>query len=324
MAISHTLAHLRNRSVVIQPHEAVAIAQQLIHPLRGTRSRRARTARRAGPPSLETVWLEADGCVTSSCESTPAVSEIAIFLQSLLPSTTSSVPGGLRYAVARALLEVEARPFDSLEEFSTALSRFERGDRRQLVRAILASATKSPRERELERVSAGAASASVERRRASLAVADLRRELREMDRLLYEARSASASRAVYVPRWPRRWVPAAAVLATVSAAGGGWELRHQRAFLPAEPLSIDTLLAIDPPGPRALFSNESNEHRGSIRMTGRARPVRHSVAETSVNELPAHYSVGPVQAPARRSVPSAIVNALKFKWLKDVFTTKSE
>ena len=50
------------------------------------------------------------------------------------------VPGGLRYAVARALLEVDAPPFDSLQALSVSLSRFETGDRRQVLRSLMARA----------------------------------------------------------------------------------------------------------------------------------------------------------------------------------------
>src|SRR5262249_40062263 len=51
---------------------------------------------------------------------------------------------GLRYAIARGLHEVEARPFDSIVEFAAALRRFEQGDRRtvvaQLVRRVVPEA----------------------------------------------------------------------------------------------------------------------------------------------------------------------------------------
>jgi hypothetical protein len=46
------------------------------------------------------------------------------------------MPGGLRYAIARALLDVDAPPFDSLADFSATLGRFEQGDRRLVLRLL--------------------------------------------------------------------------------------------------------------------------------------------------------------------------------------------
>jgi len=66
-----------------------------------------------------------------------ATSEIACFLQEILPPETSRIPGSLRYAIARALLEVDAPPFDSVAEFSETLARYERGNRAARVIAVL-------------------------------------------------------------------------------------------------------------------------------------------------------------------------------------------
>jgi hypothetical protein len=120
------LADLIAQGVRIEPHEAVAIAQLLME-------------NGAVAPSPENVQLSADGgawCI--GCDVTPAVFEIAGLLQKLIPPGTPGVPGGLRYAIARALLEVDAPPFDSLADFSRALQRFERGDRLAVVRALMA------------------------------------------------------------------------------------------------------------------------------------------------------------------------------------------
>ena len=67
---------------------------------------------------------------------TPAVSEVAILLDALLTDATAPVPGGLRYAIARALLDVDAPPFDSLEDFSDAIARFEHGEAPAVVRVV--------------------------------------------------------------------------------------------------------------------------------------------------------------------------------------------
>jgi hypothetical protein len=107
------------------------------------------------------------------------VAEAAILLQTLLPPG-APLPGGLRYALARALHEVDAPPFDSLQDFSATLSRYERGDRTAAVRRLVrrAAAQGGP----------AATRADGERRRRSQAVVDVRRHLRAADRALYEQR----------------------------------------------------------------------------------------------------------------------------------------
>ncbi|MBW8861073.1 MAG: hypothetical protein JF601_01675, partial [Acidobacteria bacterium] len=103
------LADLIAQGVRVEPHEAVAIAQLLME-------------NGAVAPSPENVQLSTDGgawCV--GCDVTPAVFEIAGLLQKLIPPGTPGVSGALRYAIARALLEVDAPPFDSLADFSRSL-----------------------------------------------------------------------------------------------------------------------------------------------------------------------------------------------------------
>ena len=73
--------------------EAVAIAQQLIQSLRGGDAGEARAAVR--PANGREVVLSTDGSVScAACGSTPAISEIAIFLDALLPPGSPRVPGG--------------------------------------------------------------------------------------------------------------------------------------------------------------------------------------------------------------------------------------
>src|SRR4029077_16747176 len=92
-----------------------------------------------GPPSADNVFLEDDGSVACrGCRMTPVVSEVAIFLEDLLPPGSPRVPGGLRYTMARALLNVDVPPFHSCEDFSRDLARHERGTRASLVRRALA------------------------------------------------------------------------------------------------------------------------------------------------------------------------------------------
>ena len=132
---------LLTRGVALRPHEAVAIVQQLINtPVSAFERTWLETS--PGPPSVDNVQLRDDGTVVCvGCHVTPAVFEIAILLQAMLAVGSRQVPGGLRYAIARGLLEVDAVPFDSVEEFSRGLERFERGPRCEVVRGALASST---------------------------------------------------------------------------------------------------------------------------------------------------------------------------------------
>jgi len=190
---SVSLAALRDAGVALRPHEAVAIAQLLI---RQPEVSEPVVNPPYGPPTPESVEVDSDGSVVCTCSATtPAVSELAILLNALLPPEITRVPGGLRYAIGRALLEVEAPPFDSIEDFSRALARFERGDRRDVVRGLL--------ERSLAAAPAYADDSTfsvligrealpkpprfVERRRAGPGADELRRQLRDADRQFYEA-----------------------------------------------------------------------------------------------------------------------------------------
>jgi hypothetical protein len=175
------VADLLNRGVGLRPHEAVAIVQQLVNtPVSAFERQWLETS--PGPPSVHNVQLRDDGTVVCvGCHVTPAVFEIAILLQAMLAVGSRQVPGGLRYAIARGLLEVDAPPFDSIEEFSQGLERFERGSRCEVVRGALASSTG-------ERVVLAfgrllAVPAAVDRRRSSLSTTVLRPDLPANHRL---------------------------------------------------------------------------------------------------------------------------------------------
>src|SRR5688500_14638182 len=95
------------------------------------------------------------------------------------------VPGALRYTMARAMLEVDAPPFDSIDELSAVLQRHEKGDRTVVLREVYA------------RARAAAASRVIafpgDRRRRGPQAAELRRQLRQADEELYIAGAALAS-----------------------------------------------------------------------------------------------------------------------------------
>jgi hypothetical protein len=127
-----TLLEVQRAGVPISAADAVAVAQKLICEPAG-----APPQPPFGPPSLENVCLGADGSVRCRAAAvTPAVPEIAALLQLLLP-VRMRISGGLRYALARALHEIDAPPFDGIDEFSRALERFERGDRAALIRGLV-------------------------------------------------------------------------------------------------------------------------------------------------------------------------------------------
>jgi hypothetical protein len=180
-----SLAELLRADVALRPEEALAIAQQLMHRSAesGVHPNRP-NALPPGPPTPANVLLDGDGSVSCpACEATLAVSEVAIFLQGILPSMPSHMVGSVRYLVARALLDVDAPPFDSLEDFSRALARHERGDRKEVVRRLLDRARSDILARSGE-------ADLVDRRRTVAGIAELRRELRERDERVYDQQLA--------------------------------------------------------------------------------------------------------------------------------------
>src|SRR5829696_9009959 len=210
---STVIADLLAQGVRLDSAEAVAVAQQLIAQLTGSVDLTTPPDEPLlGPPSAANVLLHHDGSVTClGCQVKPAVFEIAVLLHSLLPSGTGQVPGGLRYAIARGLHDVDAPPFDSIEDFSKTLARFERGDRAAIIRGVLARAISQTPVHAFGR-SRAAVATPVQRRRTAPAAAVLRRELHNADRRLFEQRAALAKATqapVAVPPQPEP-VPAVA------------------------------------------------------------------------------------------------------------------
>src|SRR4029453_11849945 len=119
------LSHLLGRGMRLETHEAVALARELLaHP--------------CGVPTPENIHLGSDG--SACCVSTdgmPSVASVADLLLTLLPAGTPNVPAPLRYAIARGLEAVEAPPLASLDEFSGALKRFEKGGSCDVLRGVL-------------------------------------------------------------------------------------------------------------------------------------------------------------------------------------------
>lgn len=205
------------QKITLQPAEAVAIVQQLIHgPAPET------VTAPFGPPTPATVHVAADGSVSCSTCDTLVVSELASLLDAMLPESGTAavgVPGGLRYIVARARLEVDAPPFDSVEEFARALGRHERGDRAAVIQRAIARANDS----------------RLDRRRTDPAVAHLRRQLRDADVRVYDqqrAIDALSAMTAQAPAGNRRLAVAAGVFIGVLFAGGGLLMRAPAPVLP--------------------------------------------------------------------------------------------
>jgi hypothetical protein len=220
MPDTRTLNDLAGSGVALQPHEAVAIVQQLMAAPQATHE----LTPPPGPPSLDNVQIRRDGSVIYPAgASTPAVFELAILLEAMLPrATTPRVPGGLRYTIARALHEVDAPPFDSIADLSAALVRFEKGDRTAVVRELFARAAP---------VSPVVAIFPGDRRRSGRSATELRRQLRDADELLFAyAAALETGRELPVPGLARRrpfaWV-AGATVAAMLAFGIGYTAVRQ-------------------------------------------------------------------------------------------------
>jgi hypothetical protein len=233
-----TLSELRRREVEIAPHEAVAVAQQLMC---GAANIDARPP--YGPPSLDSIAIAPDGSVRClGTAATLSVPEVAIILQALLATSVSRVPGGLRYAVGRALLEVEAPPFDSLEEFSIALERFERGTRSEAVAQLFQRGA-------LAGVPATTGDVHArphrERRLHGPSVAELRRDLREMDLRLFEARQDPHAdrRSINRSGGFSRRAPMAACMVAGAALLAAGELVQTHRVTHAPPARVDAAVA---------------------------------------------------------------------------------
>jgi hypothetical protein len=182
------------KRVALQPRDVVAVVQQLIH---GSAGERLEAQQPFGPPIPENIVLRPDGTVVcAGCHATPSIAETAMLLQNLL-AETPAVPGGLQYAIRRALRDVAGPPFDSLDDFSSALARHEQGDRQAVVRRLL-------KRLELVPISfAVASAASPQRRSYPPIVAELRRQLRDADRSLFEKQGSPDSTSTGGTFWSR-------------------------------------------------------------------------------------------------------------------------
>jgi hypothetical protein len=248
-----SLAELADAGVRIRYDEAIAIAQQLVH---GSGGHHPPFDERPpfGPPSPGTVFVDVDGNVTCpSCEATVAVSELGMFLHAVLAFDNGRVPGAVRYTVARSLLEVDAPPFDSLEEFSDALARYERGDRGEVIRGLIDRARGAD-------VLPTEGVPSEERRRTPAGVAELRRQLRDADARVYEQQRALDELGVMATtvaaRRTRRLAIAAGLAAGLALIGVGEAMKSHS---PVPLLVMPASPSPGEPGLQALAPPDDND-----------------------------------------------------------------
>jgi hypothetical protein len=336
--MSISIAECRAAGVVFEADEAVAIAQQLITSLLDPRNT-DEVEVPFGPPSAANVFLQDDGSVVCrGCRMTPVVSEIAIFLEDLLREGSARIPGGLRYTMARALLNVDVPPYDSLDDFSRDLARHERGNRASLVRRALARTVNH------DMVPARL----VERRRSQVSATALRRELREADVRLYQRREAlksaptSIDMAAVAPA-PHRGRTLTATAACVGAGlvliGAGELMHKDRAPLgpPATTIAqapqmmepamrvVQTPLPDDPPvesQPRvpSLERGIIVVREATSKPTRASRPeVRRVSLKRSSSSATASSSRRVAPLPPRRGV----WDRLKLGWLRNAFSPRS-
>jgi hypothetical protein len=308
MTTMTSIAELQEAGVMLEVNEAVAIAQQLIRSLREADGRSVEPP--YGPPATSNVFLNADGSVTCrGCDTMPAVFDVAIFLDALLPPLPRA-PGGLRYAVARAMLAVDVAPFDSMEEFSRALARYEIGTREDVVRRLL--------QRSSSRIVASLP--TKDRRQPGASVAELRRELRETDLLLYQQRIALSTHDA-APRLPRdrtmfgatMCVMAGALLFVSGELMQSWRMPLAMPTPPPPPATIGTSGSATP----AAAMPQPAEPR-SMRTSAPSPIVRPPASRSSVK--PSSKRPKPTAAPsAQPSERRGILDRLHMRWLRTAF-----
>jgi hypothetical protein len=237
-----SIAELTAAGIKFEADEAVAIAQQLIDVLRDPHAVQE-VEPPYGPPSAEPFSRKSgETVVCRGYGTTPAVSEVGIFLHSLLRDGALRVPGGLRYTIARALLDVDVPPFDSLDAFSRDLARHEHGDRSAIVRRLLRRAGSQP---------SALVVTVADRRTLHAPATDLRRALREADIRLYEYQRQRNHEVLEVKAPPRgrTMTATAACLAAGLALICTGELMHRR----TAPLVVST------PAPIAAQSSKPDQ-----------------------------------------------------------------
>lgn len=299
MLHSWTLRDLLDSGVAVRSSEAVAIVQRLMHEDTGATD----AAGPCGPLALHNVEIDSNGDVRCmATAATPSVYETAVLLQELLSAGTTPVPGALRYTVSRALLEVDAPPFDSRQQFGAALARFEDGDRADAIAALHARAsTRGPRS---------------DRRRATTAHAGLRRELRDSDLRLYAA--MAALRPAVAPGHSRvNAGPIAGCMlagaALIAAGGATSAVRHASVAEPVPPVVERRTYAADIALPAQQPALEPDV---TVRTQPRpaARPARRNVRSAAAGRTRREPRIEPARQRRPADADRGVIARIRFEW----------
>jgi hypothetical protein len=322
MAKTASVAEVQQAGVTIEAEEAVAIAQQLIVAL--SRRDDARLAEPPyGPPSPSNVLLGDDGSIhCRACETTPAVSEIAILLKAMLPPQTR-VHGALRYTIARALLDVDVPPFDSLADLSETLARYERGSRDAIIAHVM---QRYALRRALLPLSAAD-------RRRHPRTAELRRALREADARLYLQKVATDTVALSAgsrSQTPRRMhAGTACVAAGLVMIFAGEYIDRSHAMPAARDAEPSNRIAVDIALPQPALE-PTPAHGGTTRaLPDEARDTRRTNEERRAVTVarrrpPRQPSIVRTEAAARANTNKpgrSVLDRLRLRWLKNALTS---
>ncbi len=286
-----SIAELLESGITLTVSEAVAIARAA---LAFHAPRAADSAAPSGLPLPETILVEADGSIVGPDAAPPTVSEVAQLLHGLLPAGSPGVPGGLRYAIARALGEVDAPPFGSPDDFSIILSRFQTADGPTVVHGMLARLGAD----EDESLNARK---TVERRRPKGdTVTNLRRALREADSQLYERQRSAGAQAPARPRARKAIAIASSFAAAVLLFLAGAATRDQ----------------LGTPAPARTEATRAVPAAGDIVLEA---PPRKSAVTAAVRaEKPTPRATRGV--PAKNTKSRGVLSRLRLQWLKKAFS----
>jgi hypothetical protein len=351
MAYSTTIAELLHSGIAVRPAEAIAIAQKLIND-----QHQGSPQPPFGPPSIENVVIDEQGTVTCRASAVkPAVSEIGILLDRMLPAGTR-VPRGLRYTLARALLNVDAPPFDSIEELSSALSRFERHQRDVVIRDLTERA---------RALTGGAASVAAiipfkplaparlktERRHPlpAAVAAELRRDLRRADLERY-AREAATTLPDLRGALGRQKRPIGVVMAGL---GAGFVLIASGELMHLGPATAPegSTPSVKAPAPRlpepatpyvppahvidAVYGGGGQGHTGSVVRLSHGTPSRATMLSGPSAPNRAERGVSRSKPRAvpdarlgrrgdRRTRPTGVLERFHLNWIRNIFTYRCD
>jgi hypothetical protein len=306
--VQNSIAELLITGITLNTDEAVAIARALIGSQTGSAAGETHA-----PLLLEDVCLGRDGSVICrSCgEMGHTPSEVALFLRELLPIGTPGIPGGLHYTIARALLEVDAPPFDSAEDFSHALARFGYGDRTRLLHELLERAQTNARFKSRPAIA--------RRRVSATSVDDLRSALHAADARLLEQKLAMEKQvtapSLSPPPPPRRWLPPAVAACLIGAAAicAGDAIRHRLAA-PSAPAASTQSLTVPTAGTvRAVQAADIvlDPPKASSTPTRAVRSSARVSSKPTLRKAP---------RPQRSNDDRSLLRRLRLQWLRKPFT----